>query len=204
MAEPDPWWMNGTLFENCNCQLLCPAHVSFRQDCDEQLCLGYWGIHVDKGRFGRLVLDKQNAVVAYQSPQRMHSLGWIVRIYLDKAVEEAQRRAIEQILTGEVGGPWAILNNFVAERLESRAVDIKYEDDGRRKRLRIDGVLDSAIHGLESKKTGEPATLGNLFNVIHSAIQYMARGSSRMNDEAFQWTTEGKHALYSEFSWTGP
>jgi len=204
MSEPDPWWVNGTLFENCNCQLLCPAHVSFRQDCDEELCLGFWGIHVDKGRFGRLVLDKQNAVVAYQSPQRMHSTGWIARIYLDKAADEAQRRAMGQILTGEVGGPWAILSKFVAERLETRIVDIDFRDDGHHKRLRIDGLLDSVIHSVESKKTGEPATLGNLFNVIHSAIQYMGRGSSRMSDGAFQWTTEEKHALYSQFSWTGP
>lgn len=29
MAEIDPRWVNGTLFENCNCQLPCPAHVSF-------------------------------------------------------------------------------------------------------------------------------------------------------------------------------
>ena len=204
ISQRDPWWVNGTLFENCNCQLLCPAHVSFRQDCDEKLCLGYWGIHVDKGRFGRLVLGKQNAVVAYQSPQRMHSEGWIVRIYLDKAAEEAQRRALEQILKGEVGGPWEILSKFVAERLESRIVEFKFEDDRHQKRLRIDGVLDSVIQSVESKRTGEPATLGNLFNVIHSAIQYMARGSTRMNDDAFHWTTENKHALYSEFSWTGP
>ena len=111
---------------------------------------------------------------------------------------------MEQILRGEVGGPWAILSKFVAERLETRVADITYGDDGHQKRLRIDGVLDSVIHSVESKKTGEPATLGNLFNVIHSTIQYMARGSSRMNDDAFQWATEEKHALYSQFSWTGP
>ncbi len=56
MADTDPWWVTGTLFENCNCQLLCPAHVSFKQNCDEDPCLGYWGVQVEKGRFGPLGL----------------------------------------------------------------------------------------------------------------------------------------------------
>ncbi len=204
MAEPDPWWINGILFENCTCQLLCPAHVSFRQNCDGDRCLGYWGIHVDKGRFGPLVLEEQNAVVLYDSPPSMHDGGWTVEIYLDASVDAEQRAAMQRILTGEVGGPWEILSQFVAKRLETRAAPIEFQDDGRRKRLRIEGVLEAEIGAVESKKTGQPATLGNLFNVIHSAMQFMARGSSRMEDDAFKWTTENKHALYSEFSWTGP
>ena len=50
---------------------------------------------------------------------------------------------MEQILTGEVGGPWAILNKFVAERIETRVVDIEFSDDGHQKRLLIEGLLDS-------------------------------------------------------------
>jgi len=42
MSDIDPWWVNGTLFENCNCQLLCPAHISFRQDCQDERCVGFW------------------------------------------------------------------------------------------------------------------------------------------------------------------
>lgn len=204
MAEFDPWWVNGTLFENCNCQLLCPAHVSFKQECDEDPCRGYWGVHVSKGRFGRLVLEKQTAVVLYESPQRMHSPGWKVRLYLDQSVGDTQRRALEQILTGEAGGPWALIGKFVTERLDTRVVPIRFGDAGHEKKLAIDGVLDTTIHSVDRKGTGEAATLGNLFNVLHSAIQYMARGSSRYQDGGVAWETSEKHALYSDFSWTGP
>lgn len=204
MTEPDPWWINGMLYENCSCQLLCPAHVSFRQNCDGDRCLGYWGVHVTNGRFGRLVLEPQNAVILYESPPSMHDGGWIVEIYLDQAADEAQRRALEQILTGDVGGPWSMLAKFVAERLETRVAPIEFIDDGTTKTLRIDGVMDSRIGAVESRKTGQPATLGNLFNVIHSAMQFLARGSSRVKDGNFDWDTEDKHALYSDFSWTGP
>lgn len=204
MAGSDPWWVKGLLYENCNCQLLCPAHISFKQLCQGERCLGFWGVHVREGRFGPLVLAPQNAVVLYESPPSMHSGGWTVEIYLDQVVDEAQRRALERILTGEAGGPWGILARYVATRLETRIAPIQFADDVARKTLRLEGVLEAVIDSVQSKKTGQLAILANLFNVIHSATQYLARGSARMHDQAFRWTTEGKHALYSEFSWVGP
>lgn len=204
MNGTDPWWMNGTLFENCNCQLLCPAHVSFRQDCQGDRCVGFWGVRVDKGRFGRLVIEPQTAAVLYESPRRMHSAGWRVQIFLDQAADPEQRAAMEQILSGEVGGPWAILSKFFTERLPTQAAPIRFADGGREKSLTIEGVLDSTLHSVDSKRTGEPATLGNLFNVIHSAVQYLARGSSRVKSPDFAWETTEKHSLYSTFSWAGP
>ncbi len=204
MTEPDPWWVNGILYENCTCQLLCPAHVSFKQACEGEMCLGYWGIHVNKGRFGKLVLDQQNAVVLYESPPKMHEGDWVMKLYLDDSVDGDQSAALEQILGGGVGGPWNILSQFVATWVESEKAPIRFENTGLHKRLHIDGVLESLIDDVEVKRTGQTATLGNLFNVMHAAAQYLATGSSTVTDPRFTWSTKEKHALWSEFSWTGP
>lgn len=205
MTEADPWWVKGVLFENCNCQLLCPAHVSFKQDCDNDPCLGFWGIRVEKGRYGRLVLQEQTAVVLYNSPRKMHTpASWKVQFCLDAAVSDEQRSALESILSGKLGGPWEILAKFFAERLPTQVVPIRYSSSGHTKRMTIEGLLDTEIQSVESKRTGDPATLGNLFNVVHAAIQYLARGSSKVNAGGFAWDTTQKHALYSDFSWTGP
>ncbi|MFQ5984706.1 MAG: DUF1326 domain-containing protein [Alphaproteobacteria bacterium] len=205
MAEPDPWWASGLLYENCNCQLLCPAHVSFKHNCDNETCLGFWGVHVNKGRFAQLTLQEQDAVVLYQSPQLMHTENsWTLKLFFDQDTDEEQRNALEQILTGEVGGPWRILAKFVADRLETQVVPIHFKDDGKRIDLRIEGILQSLIESVESKRSGQPATLANLFNVIHAKSQLLATGSSFVQDQDFQWTTERKHALFSEFSWMGP
>lgn len=134
----------------------------------------------------------------------MHTpASWKVQFLLDEAADAAQRAALEQILSGTVGGPWEILAKFFAERLPTRVVGIAYKDAGHEKSLRADGLLETTLRSVESKRTGEPATLGNLFNVIHAPIQYLARGSSKVSC-GFTWSTEQKHSLYSEFSWTGP
>jgi hypothetical protein len=204
MSGAEPWWLNGLLYENCGCQLLCPAHVSFVQRCESDPCLGFWGIHVARGRLGSLLIEEQEALLLYESGPVMHAGGWTVALWLDAAVAAEQRAAVESILTGQRGGPWAVLARFVARRLPTRVAPMRFEDHGRRKVLRADGVLETAIESVESRRSGRTASLENLFNVVHAAVQYLARGSSTVTAPPFSWTTTGRHALYSEFSWTGP
>ena len=46
------WRLNGTLIENCNCTLVCPGHMSFKQLCTHERCIGAWGVRIEEGRYG--------------------------------------------------------------------------------------------------------------------------------------------------------
>ena len=70
-----PWHARGLVFENCNCQLLCPGHVSFKQPCSNERCVGNWALHVDAGRFDAIDLAGLNAVIVFDAPQRMYEGG---------------------------------------------------------------------------------------------------------------------------------
>lgn len=79
------WRAKGLLFENCNCQLVCPAHISFKQLCTHERCIGHWSVHIEEGRFGDVVLDGLNAVIFYESPRHMISGEWTELFYVDSA-----------------------------------------------------------------------------------------------------------------------
>jgi hypothetical protein len=204
MNAVEPWWAEGLLFENCNCQVICPAHVSFRQNCTHERCLGQWAIHFADGRYGETPLGGVNAVVLYDSPRQMYAGDWTQAIYVDDAARSDQRRAAEAILTGEAGGPWAVLARFVGKRLETRSVSVVLEDEGRVKRVRVDGVLECTIEALRGKDREKEVLLENMFNQIHAPTQVLASGNSRVEDRGFSFRTEGTHALYSRFVWDGP
>lgn len=204
MAGMERWWAQGLLFENCNCQLVCPAHFSFKERCQYERCLGHWAIHIDEGRYGTLALDGLNAFVMGDSPQLMISGGWTQAIYLDERADDAQRRALEQILTGQAGGAWAVLAQFVSTRLETRVVPIRFEDQGRRKAMWIDGCLETAVEAIKGADQGREAVLQNVFNQIHAPTQVLAFGTTRYADRGLAMTTTRTHALYSRFSWAGP
>ena len=99
------WWAAGLLFENCNCQSVCPGHVHFDQNCTHDRCLGYWAIQFKDGEFDGVALGGVNAVIAYDSPKHMIEGGWTEALLIDSGASAAQREAIETILTGRAGGP---------------------------------------------------------------------------------------------------
>jgi len=201
--QPRNWWAKGLLFENCNCQLICPAHISFKQNCTHERCTGYWAIRFEEGVYGDIPLRGLGAVVLFETSQRMYEGGWIEGLYLDENADESQREALETILKGNAGGPWAILARFVETWLETRTVGLKFEDEGRKKTLSVEGLFETRIEALKGNP-GPEAVLVNLYNTIHGPTHVLARGSSRCADRGLAIATEGTHALYSQFSWQGP
>ncbi len=195
------WAASGLLFENCSCQLLCPAHVSFKNTCDHDRCRGHWGIHIAEGHYGDVTLNDLNLVIVYDAPVRMCSGDWKEMFYVDERATGAQRQALEAIFAGQAGGPWETLAGFVSTRLPSRFVPIRFEDDGREKRLSIPEVFETRVTAIRGSDGQGNAVLSNLYNVIHGAVQVLARGRTRCVDGPFEFTHEKTHALYSRFSW---
>ncbi len=196
------WWARGLIFENCNCQAICPGHVHFDQLCYDERCVGYWAIRFDEGEYGDVDLAGAKAVIAYDCPPHMIDGNWTEGILIDDAASGAQRRAVEDILTGKAGGPWAVLARFVGKQLETRYVSIEIEEGERTKRVSVDGVLDSTITEVKGRDRSRPVTFTNMYNQIHPPEQAIATGSSSYDDGTIRFENEGTHGLYSHFSWS--
>lgn len=195
------WRARGLLFENCNCQLVCPGHVHFDQLCTHERCVGYWAIRIDDGAFGEVSLGGLKAVIAYESPQHMIDGNWTEVIVIDQAASPAQRRAVEAILTGRAGGPWAVLARFVSRWLDTRFLPIDLADDGATKKARIPGLLEAAITQIRGRDRAQPVLFQNIFNQIHAPTQVLATGVTQYDDGVIKFSNEKTHGLYSNFDW---
>ncbi len=195
------WNARGLIFENCNCQLICPGHVHFDQLCSHERCMGYWAIRVDEGRFGSVVLDGVAAIIAYDSPQHMIDGGWVQRLIIDEAASAEQADSIEGILTGRAGGPWAKIAPFVGTPLPTRREPITIDDDGAVKRVVVRGLLDARIESIRGRDRSRPVTFENMFNQIHPSSMVIARGSTTYDDGTIRIATDGTHGLWTKFEW---
>lgn len=201
MENTPNWRANGLLFENCNCQLVCPGHVHFSQFCTHERCIGYWAIRIDEGQFGNVALAGLKAVIAYTSPQHMIDGGWTEVIIIDDAASPEQRPALEAILSGRAGGPWAVLARFVSTRLETRFLPIEFAEDETTKTARIPGLLEAVITHIRGKDRSQPVKFENIFNQIHASTQVLAIGNTEYNDGVIKIRNEKTHGLYSHFEW---
>ena len=144
------------LFENCNCQVVCPGHVHFSQKCTHERCVGYWALRFDEGRYGDTRLDGARAVVAFECPRMMIAGDWTEVVLIGEGASPAQRDAVEAILRGDAGGPWEVLARFVSDWLPTRVVPIEIEDEGKVKRVRA-----GLPTGTRSGSREEPRSAGD-------------------------------------------
>lgn len=200
-AIPASWWARGLLFENCNCQTVCPGHVHFSQLCTHERCVGYWAIRFDEGRFGPVDLAGVRTVIGYDSPRHMVDGDWIQTLIVDDGASPEQRDAIEAILDGRAGGPWAKLAPFVGTRVPTRSLPIRIDGADAVKRIEIDGVGESTVTPIRGRDRSKPVTFTNMFNQIHATEQVVATGETRYDDGTVVVVTEGTHGLYSSFEW---
>lgn len=199
--EPRPWWAKGLLFENCSCQLVCPGHLHFEQLCTYERCRGYWAVRVDEGQFDGVSLAGLRAVVAFDSPRRMIDGGWTEVVIIDARASDDGRRALETILTGRAGGPWAVLARFVGTWLPTQVLPIEFSDGGQTKGAVVDGLMTAEITDIRGRDRGRPVRFENIFNQIHAASQVLALGTTHYDDGVIVFSHERTHGLHSRFDW---
>lgn len=156
----------------------------------------------DEGAFGAVPLAGTKAVVVFDSPQRMIDGGWTQVIIIDRAASAPQRQALETILSGQAGGPWAKLAGFVGTRLPTEFLDIVVEDEGPSKRLSIADRLRAVVTQIRGRDRSKPVRFENMFNQIHAPEQVLALGDTEYDDGVMRISNSGSHGLFSRFEWT--
>ena len=97
--------------------------------------------------------------------------------------------------------PGEVLGRFVEERLPTRSVPIRIEEEPLTKRISIPGLLEAAVSAIRGRDREQPVTFENIYNQIHDPHQVIARGDTRFDDGAIVIATEGTHGLWSTFEW---
>jgi hypothetical protein len=187
MSDKTDWWVKGLLFENCSCQVVCPGHFHFSQDCTHERCVGYWGIEVEDGKFGETPLAGIRTVIVFDAPQRMVDGGWIVTTYVDRDASADQVAAMEKILCGAAGGPWQVLERFVGARNPTRQDTIVFTHEPKSLATRVGSVLRALIKPLKGRDRGKPVTIENNYNQIHAPSQELGMGPPVMTTAPSGW-----------------
>ncbi len=206
MQVNQSWWAEGELFEGCNCNLLCPCHISFRQPPTNGYCGAIWGVSFGAGRFGEVDLAGLGAVIFVHSPgPTMADGNWTAVLYIDNEAGDEQSEALRAIFSGEAGGPWEILGQFFRDGKLSvvRKVPLEITIDATSRTLHASDLVLLEVQAIRGADLEGTATITNLRNVIHGNVHTLARSKQIIKDETLSWEEQGKHGLYSRFRWEG-
>jgi hypothetical protein len=194
------WKVSGTYFEACSCEVTCPCVFTSAPSSGSCQVLLAW--HVTSGRHGDVTLDGLNAALAGHAPGHMLKGGWKVALYLDERADEKQRGALAAVFSGQGGGHLAALGPLIAEVLGVKAVPIRYEEDGKKRRLSIPGIAESQVTALAGQGGADVTITNHPFTAVPAYPAVVAKSTKvTYKDHGLDWQFSEKNGFYSPFAY---
>ena len=196
------WKLEGTYFETCSCEVVCPCTASLALGAEYDRCKVTLVFHVVDGDVEGTDVSGLTVAAVADSPKVMSDGNWRLGVFIDSAASDEQAQALGAVFGGQLGGPMQALAPLVSENLGMERARIEVREEGLRHSVRIGDAIDFEIEdvvpfGVES---GEPARLSGIFHPAGSELTIARATRSRIN--AFGIEYEGKAAFSnSAFSW---
>ena len=99
---------------NCNCNLICPCGVDGPPTTANGHCLGAQVMHITEGNKDGVDLANVDFGWVYELPGKVTSGNWTSALVIDPSASDEQAQAVEDILQGKDGGPFAEFAPLIA------------------------------------------------------------------------------------------
>lgn len=198
------WKLDGTYFETCNCDWVCPCSVtSFALPATGDRCQVILNYHVQHGQIDGTDVSGRSVSIVADSPKRMLDGGWRVGVIIDDKASKEQADKLTGVFAGQMGGPMANLAPLIGELLGTERLPIEYADDGKRHRIRIGDSIAIEIEDFSATEGGETTKLTGVAHPSNSTITIAKPIDSKIKAFGMEFENAGKSAFSAPFNWAG-
>lgn len=200
------WRLDGTYFENCSCDMVCPCTTSgLTRPGDQERCRVVLAFHVDRGEVDGLDVSDRSVVVVADAPQVMAEGNWRLGMVMDAAASPEQAAGLGAVFGGQAGGPMAGLAPLIGEMLGMETAPIEYVDDGRRHSLKVGELIDIEIEDYIAPQLlpdGDVEMLTGMFHPANSTLTIASATRSQVSVFGLEFANNGKNGHSAPFSWS--
>jgi hypothetical protein len=107
--------ISGTYIANCNCQLLCPCPVDGPPTGPGGQCHGVGVWDIKEGDFDGTNLGGVSFALYNNFTSNISAGNWKIGAVVDESASDEQAQALEKILSGSEGGPFADFAPLIGE-----------------------------------------------------------------------------------------
>lgn len=196
------WNLEGTYFETCSCEVVCPCTASLSLGADYDRCRVTLVFNILQGEVEGADVSGLKVAAIADTPKVMSEGNWRLGVYIDATASDAQAEKLGAVFGGQLGGPMQALAPLVSENLGVERAAIEVGEEGLRHNVRIGDTIDFEIEDVVpfGAESGEPARLTGIFHPAGSELTIAKATRSRIN--AFGIEYEGKAGFSSSrFSW---
>jgi hypothetical protein len=197
------WHLEGTYFENCNCNMVCPCTTSgLSAPADYDRCLVVLAFHVGSGQIDGVDVSGLTVTAVVDAPPLMSEGNWRMGMFMDAAASPEQADALGAVFSGQRGGPMEGLGPLVGEMLGVEVAPVEYADDGRSHRVKVGDAIDIEVEDFVSPldSTGKGVKISGV-GFPADTLSAGTATTSRVNAFGLAWENVGKNAFSAPFSW---
>jgi hypothetical protein len=198
------WRLDGTYFENCNCEVVCPCTAAdFAAPADHERCRVLIAFHVDRGQVDGVDVSGMTVGVFVDTPPMMIEGNWRVGLFIDAMASEQQSAKLAGVFSGQMGGPMAGLAPLISELLGIEKAPMEYSSAGRHHRIKIGDAVEIVVEDVASPldPTGPPPKLAGLHHPANSTLNVARATTSRISAFGIEISNAGKNGFSAPFSW---
>jgi len=199
------WRVEGTYFENCNCDMVCPCSTSgLTAPADQDRCNVALAFHVAAGQVDEVDVSGLTVAVVADTPALMSEGGWRIGMFMDDAAAPEQAEALSKVFSGQLGGPMAGLRPLIAENLGSETEPIQYIEHGMRHKVSVGDAISMEVEDFVSPldDTGRGVRVSGVgFPADTLAAGHAVSGS--VDAFGLKWDNTGKNSFSAPFAWSG-
>ena len=196
------WSLQGTYFETCSCEVVCPCTASLALGADYDRCRVTLVFNVVDGDVEGTDVSGLKVAAIADTPKVMSDGNWRLGVLIDAAASDEQAAKLGAVFGGQLGGPMEALGPLIGEMLGVQRASIDIQDDGLLHSVRVDDVIDYQIEDIVpfGVETGEPVRFSGMFHPVGSDLVMAEAKRTRIS--AFGIEYEGKSGFSSsQFSW---
>src|SRR5712675_801682 len=170
------WRLDGTYFESCSCDAVCPCTWSaLTAKATLDRCRALLAYHVESGEIDGVDVSGLSFALFLDTPPVMSEGNWRVGVFLDEDASDHQAEQLGLVLSGQAGGPPAMLGD---------AIDVGVEDF-------------VAIEG------HDPVRLTDVFHPSNTTLTVAPANAAHLSTFGIDWGREGQSGFSAPFSWSG-
>ena len=118
------WKLKGRYTSSCSCTNVCPCSTASAPPDNPDGTTICWGVavfDVREGNADEVDLSGVQIGMFVSYPGLVSDGNWKLGVSLDPSVSNAQANAIEQIISGKLGGPFGDMSGLVSEFMMERS-----------------------------------------------------------------------------------
>ena len=198
------WKLDGTYFENCSCDWVCPCTVtSLTSPATYDRCEVVLVYHVDSGQIEGLDVGGMTVALICDTPRQMTDGNWRVGVIVDDSASKEQHEALVAVFAGQKGGPMGALAPLIGEVLGVESRPIEYVSSGVKHSVRMGSSVEMESEDFVPDGMSSATQLVGVFHPSNSTLTIAKPTRSKISAFNMTFNNEGRSSFSAPFNWVG-